>query len=109
MNRSDSRNLWLHRAVARSLERDPTFALSLAKDNLARLWALHPRSRSYLKKWSEILSSPTKKIVDVLTSEDEESRDLRSCSPFAGVLSESQRQLELEAFWKQWENAPRER
>jgi hypothetical protein len=103
MNRSDSRNLWLHQAVARALERNPVCTISLARQNLARLWTQHPRSRFYLEKWSDILCWPKHKIVEVLTSIDEDSRDLRSCSPFAGTLTESQRRSELEEFWKSWE------
>lgn len=104
MNRSDARNLWLHRAIARAVEQNPEHMIDLARRNLSRLSAQHPRSRAYLEKWSDILRLSAHEIADVLSSADEDACNLRSCSPFAGALSESERLTELEAFWKHWAN-----
>lgn len=104
MNRSDARNLWLHWAIARAVEQNPEQMIGLARRNLARLSEQHPRSRAYLEQWSDILSLSAREIAEVLSSADEDACNLRSCSPFAGALSESERQTELEAFQELWAN-----
>jgi len=84
------------------LQRDPENTIALARRNLSRMLAQHPRSRVYLEKWSEILSLSADRIADVLCSPSQDARDLRSCSPFAGALTESQRLVELKAFREHW-------
>ena len=41
-------------------------------------------------------------VLDVLTSRDELAVELRQNSPFAGVLTEAERQAALASFRRQW-------
>ena len=91
---AEERSLAYHRAVASRLEAIPEI-LQRARGRIER-W-IHERGRSvaYARRWREILDRPIADIVAVLTSEDDEARALRQCTPFAGELSPRER-------WKLW-------
>lgn len=56
----------------------------------------------WLKRWQEKINEGVGAVLKVLASEDPEAVELRQNSPFAGVLSQSQRKKILESFtrWK---------
>lgn len=102
----NARSFYLHQAVLKKLLDDPMGVLLVAGDNLDRLLVIHDRkdsmARDYLLQWQDILESGFDSVVEVLYGVDERSCDLRVNSPFAGVLSDSERLLELYKFQEFW-------
>lgn len=94
------RSLWLGYAAAGKLVADPTGVLQRARDNLAQLKVTHSRgvSRRWLDEWETLLRGPLDRVLEALTSRSPRARELRQNSPFAGVLTERERQRVLAAF-----------
>lgn len=108
LTRDQLKSLWLHQAVAGSLVTDPDAVLGKAADNLDRLMVQHQGTMTevWLTRWREKLRHGPGAVLKVLTSEDPEAVELRQNSPFAGVLSQPQRQQVLKAFAHSgWEKA----
>lgn len=108
LTRDQLKSLWLHQAVAGSLVTDPDAVLGKAAENLDRLLVQHQgtMTESWLLRWREKLSDGPGAVLQVLTSQNPESVELRQNSPFAGVLSQPQRQQILDAFTRSgWEQA----
>ena len=95
------RSLWLHRAVAGRLAADPGAVLKIARANLARARALHPRSGPWIEAWAAIVDDP-EQVMERLTSRSAASDELRQNSPFAGVLDEEERARIMAAFAAWW-------
>lgn len=95
----DARSLALHRVVAQKLRRDPTF-LRIAKANLAR-WrtGATPNDLQYLTEWERLLEAGLDAALAVATEDSERASALRQSSPFAGILTPSERTAFLKA-WK---------
>lgn len=85
---AELRSLAYHRAIARRLDRR-TAAMALA---LVRYWrdsgSIDPR---YAEQWEGILEGPLAGTRKALEDEGPRGRDLRQNSPFAGLLSETER------------------
>jgi excisionase family DNA binding protein len=94
------RSLWLGHAAAGKLVADPSGVLQRARENLAELRVVHSRgaSRRWLDEWESLLRGPLDRILEALTSRAPRFRELRQNSPFAGVLTEQERQRVLSAF-----------
>jgi excisionase family DNA binding protein len=103
-SRDQRRSLWLSYAVAGHLVTDPVGALDQARANLAVMRARHTRGQAakWLAEWAELLDGPVEDVLAVLTSPVPRARELRQNSPFAGVLSEEERQRVLAAFDGPW-------
>ena len=104
--REKQRSLWLNRLVVGELIRDPDRVLAIARDNITRWREVHagrPSILAALDQWSEILDEGVESIVATLTGQSEEAEDLRQNSPFAGVLSQQQREQALTSFRSHWE------
>jgi hypothetical protein len=90
---AELRALAFHRAIARQLNRQ------LVRDAKRRLrrWQsdgqIDPR---WSERWESLLSQPLDEIRQVITVDDETGADLRQSSPFAGSLSEPERQRIVE-------------
>lgn len=94
----DARSLAMHCKIVQKVSRDPGL-LEKATANLLR-WSAkfdEPEPR-HIKEWQEILGQPWPAIADVLTRMNEDSIRLRSSSPFAGILSEKERDHIYAAF-----------
>jgi excisionase family DNA binding protein len=100
LTREQLEQLWLHRAVAGKVVQNPPAVLAAAAINLRRLRKLHPEGRSWewLDRWEAVLDEGADAVLDALTSSAEFAIELRATSPFAGILTEPERQLVLEAF-----------
>lgn len=108
LTRDQLKSLWLHQAVAGLLVTDPDAVLGKASENLDRLLTQHQgtMTESWLTRWREVLSQGPGAVLKMLTSETPEAVELRQNSPFAGVLSQTQRQQVLQAFTRSgWERA----
>jgi hypothetical protein len=83
-------NLMLHRAVAEKLRKSPESVMRVARNNLQN-WL---KDNDYaLLEWKSILETKTpEQIIKIISQETDEGQRLRSSSPFAGVLSETERE-----------------
>ena len=87
-------NLMLHRAVAEKLRRNPKNVLRTARKNLVN-WSKN--NSLALSEWQKILENETiEEIIKIISQDTDEGQRLRSSSPFAGVLSETER----EKIWR---------
>jgi len=93
------RSLWLHRAVAGRLARDPERVLRRARRNLERLERAHPAGTSsrWLARWRRLVEEGPEAVMRVLGAESAEADELRRNSPFAGVLPDAERLAILRA------------
>jgi hypothetical protein len=98
------RSLWLNRAVAARVARDPSKVLNHARQNLDRFDRIHEGSgvtRS-LERWRAVLDRGPEAVMEVLTSTAPDAAELRQNSPFAGVLPDEERRAVLDSFAKYW-------
>ena len=104
LTREQERSLWLHRAVAGRLAIDVERVLGIARNNLRRLAEVHRfgMTARYLRRWQEVIDTGPDAVFEALTSEAEWAVELRQNSPFAGVLSESERAAVLAYFYAHW-------
>lgn len=91
LTREDRRSLALHRAIARRLEQSPKSILRRARGTLEKMSRQHPGARLLLSRWRGLLKGPMEEIVEVLLDPRPSSRELRHVTPFAGVLTPSER------------------
>ncbi len=90
------RSLWIGRAMAGKVARDPVNALALGRENLQHLRTVHRRSGPWLDAWAAILGNPDE-VMAVLTGTDERSGELRANGPFGGLLGEDELRDVVEA------------
>lgn len=94
----DARSLALHCLVARKIAADPSL-LEVARRNLARWRRSAPGTvPRYLDEWQDILHQPWPHVAALLTEQSERAVRLRQSSPFAGVLTATERRRVYEAF-----------
>ena len=98
MTREDRRSLALHEIIAVRLRDDPETVLRRARETLARMQSIAAASSQPLREWSVLLDRPVPAIVEILTDNSPWARELRHVTPFAGVLSASERAKALRAF-----------
>ena len=92
----DERSLALHEAVAARLEAEPEL-LEVARANLKRWLAVQPAAP--LREWEHLLDTLSiESLLQLLRSRDEHAVWLRQSSPFAGVLSDTERQSILSRY-----------
>lgn len=104
MTREELRSLWLNRAVAARLARDPERVLTRARQNLDRFQDIHAGSsvEHWLKRWREVLDAGPEAVMETLTSTAPEAAELRQNSPFPSVLPEAERRQVLDSFARYW-------
>lgn len=104
--REQEKSLWLHRALLGHLMLEPENVLATAQNNLRR-WKPGHRADGmaarYLKQWEQIIDDGVDAVAAVLTDTNEVSSELRQNSPFAGVLSDSERRQVLRSFREHWD------
>jgi excisionase family DNA binding protein len=105
LRREELRSLWINRAVAARIARDPERVLALARRNLERFDEIHAGSgvRHWLRRWRKLLSEGPENVMETLTSTSQDAAELRQNSPFPGVLSESERSRILRSFAKHYD------
>ena len=87
----DEEKLRYHQRIAEELRRDPERVMTTARANLAR-WRQTMGPQPYYERWEEILETMApEEIVALLLSNTEEGRSLRQSAPFAGVLTQEER------------------
>jgi hypothetical protein len=95
---AEARSLAMHAAIARKIERDRSL-LEIPRRNLER-WSARSANAppSWLKQWHALLQLPWPELAARITEPTEDAARLRQSSPFAGVLSEDERERIYEAF-----------
>lgn len=107
MTRDQRRSLWLAYAVAGRLVEDPDSVLSMARENLDRMrQASRGRAKRWLDEWERLLDGPMDRLLRNLTSHSPKGRELRQNSPFAGVLSDAERERVFDS-WREFESRGR--
>jgi len=92
-DRAALRSLAYHRAVARSLRR------STVDQARRQIWRWRDEGRidaRYAAEWEDILRRPVSEVRKALGENTRKMADLRQSSPFAGALSEPERNKILE-------------
>lgn len=87
------RSLWLHRAVAAHVARDPERAFEIARENIRRSRDRGPArgTAHWLRRWEDLIARGPEPVMDMLTSRSPIACEMRQSSPFAGVLPEAER------------------
>ena len=91
LTREDRRSIALHERIADRLRAAPAETLARAETNLLRMRALHPGASELLDEWKRLLQGSPDALADALVNPGLHYRDLRHVTPFAGVLSASER------------------
>lgn len=104
MTREELRSLWLNRAVAARVARDPVRVLAHARKNLDRFSEVHAGSTTqhWLDRWRDVLDQGPEIVMEMLTSATPDAAELRQNSPFPGVLPERERRDVLDSFSRYW-------
>jgi excisionase family DNA binding protein len=99
LSKEARRSLWLHTAAAGKVAAAPVRSIELARRNLDKLLTAHPRGEAarQLRQWERLLGGPVDDVLDVLTSRSARAVELRQNSPFAGLLTDRERRLVLDA------------
>jgi excisionase family DNA binding protein len=100
LTREQLEQLWLHQAIAGKFVSNPAALLAAAAITLRRLRRHHPEGMSWewLDRWQVVIDNGPEAVLDALTSSAEYAIELRSTSPFAGILSEVERRTVLDAL-----------
>jgi excisionase family DNA binding protein len=99
LTRDQVRSLLLAHAIAGRVVADPEQARRLARANLDRMAAASARGAAqvWAREWRRLLDGPLTEMLAALTSPSPRSRELRQNNPFAGLLSEGERQAVQQA------------
>lgn len=95
--RLDDRSLALHGLIADKLSANPAL-LAIARDNIRRWQTVGENDSLVLAEWDNILSGSFDQIIATLTDSSENAKRLRQSSPFAGILTETERRTAYESF-----------
>jgi hypothetical protein len=87
----------MHRLVAEKVRADPTL-LDKARENLRRWERTEGSPSRTLAEWENILSGPVPQVARFLEERSERATRLRQSSPFAGILTEAERQTIYESY-----------
>ena len=104
LTRDQRRSLWLAYATAGKIVADPDRAVRLARKNVETM-AEQSRgeTRRWLAEWERLLDGPLDRLLELYTSRSPRGRELRQNAPFAGLLSDRERQRVLSS-WKATSN-----
>ncbi len=94
----DARSLAMHVVAAQKIEQDPGL-LRIPRENLER-WLAQSGSTApaWMTEWRKILRQTWPSIAALITELSENATRLRQSSPFAGVLTPTERRRIYEAF-----------
>lgn len=100
MTEQQERSLLLHCAVAAHLRERPDEVMAHARANLMMLRRVHAdgRSEHWFAQWESALAGGTSAVEELLVSRAPTARELRTSSPFAGVLRPGERKLLLRSL-----------
>ncbi len=82
---AEERSLALHREVARRLPERPEL-LDRARSRIEAWRREGGPAAHWAARWERVLRLPPGEVATAITADDDEARDLRQASPFAGAL-----------------------
>ncbi|MFJ4261985.1 helix-turn-helix domain-containing protein [Paenarthrobacter nicotinovorans] len=87
----------MHRAVAEKVLENPQPVLSKARTNLQKMLARTrgAHATGWVREWESLLNGDILDLVGAMLRPDERGIDLRQMTPFAGVLSQAEREVAL--------------
>jgi excisionase family DNA binding protein len=97
VTRDQVRSLLLAHAIAGRVVLDPDGTRALARQNLRSMREASARGATqvWIHEWERLLDGPLTDLLTALTSSSPRSRELRQNNPFAGVLTDEERQRVL--------------
>lgn len=96
--RVEEKSLAVHRLIAARLLQDSAPTLNKARDNLAKLRSAdRGNSTRWLDEWDDLLDRSADEIVTAMLARTQRGIDLRQMTPFAGVLTDTERRKALRA------------
>ena len=98
MTREDRRSLAWHDAIATKVIADPEAAFRRARRNVAKMLEVNPHAAPLLHEWRRLLRGTTNEVLTVFADCSERGRELRAVTPFAGLLSASERSEVIDRF-----------
>jgi hypothetical protein len=96
-SRLDERSLALHQLIAEKVQADPAL-LDKARENVRRWQASDGSPKHALAEWERILSGPVNQVAHFLVERSERATRLRQSSPFAGILTDTERRTIYESY-----------
>lgn len=96
-SRLEERSLAMHRLIAEKVQADPAL-LNKARDNLRRWQESEGSPRLALAEWEQLLDGPLGQVMQFITERSEHARRLRQSSPFAGILTPTERRAIYESY-----------
>lgn len=100
LTRDQRRSLWLAYATVGKIVANPDKAMTLARTNLDLMRAQsRGETRRWLEEWQRLVDGPLDRLLELYTSRSLRGRELRQNAPFAGLLSDRERQRVL-ASWR---------
>jgi transcriptional regulator with XRE-family HTH domain len=87
----ERRSLAISSAVAAKLRENPAAVLAKARENIMKMRSIGPSEQRWVDVWESLLALGATHVEALLTSTDQFARDLRQSSPFAGMLTDSER------------------
>jgi hypothetical protein len=94
----DRKSLALHQLVAQKIERDPRLFGHVQKTLEFRRSQADWANQPYLARWQALVDDGMQAALSVAVEESERGQAMRQASPFAGILSNSERR----SFLKSW-------
>jgi hypothetical protein len=94
----DERSLAFSRAIATRLTEHPEFVEHARKTLRRWMPTSSSRVQPVLNEWLAILNGPLEGLISVLTGTDARATRLRQSNPFAGLLSQTERNTILRQF-----------
>jgi hypothetical protein len=102
LRRSDTFSLWLGRANAAAVARDPDGVLARGRERLEQMMERAGRPNSYYERWRELIDEGPEAVMRMLCDTGEEGQALRSASPFMAVISIDERDQIFARFTEWW-------
>ncbi|MFM0140587.1 hypothetical protein [Caballeronia grimmiae] len=97
----DRRSLEMHRLIAAKIRANPAL-LARASNNIERWHSMSKRGpHHHLVEWAALIEQGMDVVLAFATEDSEHATELRQSSPFAGILTQTER---LE-FLRQWREA----
>ena len=91
---AEERSIAIHRLIAARLPAQPEI-LAAARNRVGE-WSVRESVPVYYRdRWAELLDGPVEDLQELLVSDDEEAREMRQVSPFAGAIPPRER-------WQIW-------
>jgi hypothetical protein len=95
-------NLEISRAHAERFRTDADAMRAKARELIPRIRSnTRGGALDHLVEWEALLAGPDADVIAMLTREDQHGAEMRVSSPFAGILTDTERRAALECAWAQ--------